>query len=78
MAIRSKILKTIRDDMIIRCGFLIDDRRSEAEHVIGNNVKILNHLSEAISLAEDSTKILDKAFGPSASGQGGPPRIGSG
>jgi hypothetical protein len=37
-------------------------------------MKILDLISEAIALAEDSSRVLDKAFGPSA--KGGPPRIG--
>ena len=41
-------------------------------------MKILNLLSDAIQLAEDSTNTLDEAFGPSASAEGGPPRIGEG
>jgi hypothetical protein len=31
--------------------------------VINNNIKILNHLAESIALAENSTSVLDKAFG---------------
>ena len=41
-----------------------------------NNMKILAHLSESITLALDSTRVLDRAFGPSQAAQGGPPRIG--
>jgi hypothetical protein len=55
---------------------LIDDPRTEAEQVLGNNMKILNLLSEAISLAEDSIRVLYKSFGPSHSAEGGAPRIG--
>ena len=38
-----------------------------------NNMRILGLVSEAIALAEDSSRVLDKAFGP-RSGQ--EPRIG--
>ena len=38
-----------------------------------NNMRVLGLLSEAIQIAEDSTRILEKAFGPSI--KGGPPRI---
>jgi len=38
-----------------------------------NNMKILGLLSEAIVLAEDSTEVLNRAFGPSKEGK---PRIG--
>jgi hypothetical protein len=44
----------------------------EALHVMRNNMKILALLSESIALAEDSSRILDKAFGAV---KGGPPRI---
>ena len=43
---------------------------------MGNNTQILNLLTEAIALAEASTRTLDKAFGPSVAAQGGEPRIG--
>ena len=68
------ILLMIRKDMLTRAVKLSDDRRLEALHVMRNNMKILDLISEAIALAEDSSRVLDKAFGPSA--KGGPPRIG--
>jgi hypothetical protein len=40
-------------------------------------MKILTLLSEAIAYADDSTRVLNKAFGPSHAAQGGPPRIGT-
>jgi hypothetical protein len=71
-----EILRVIRDDIFKRCTKISPDHRAEAQMVLGNNVKILELLTEAISRAEDSTRILDKAFGPSESSHGGPPRIG--
>ncbi len=70
------ILKAIRRDILTRCTKIVDDQRTEASHVLDNNMKILNLLSDAIHLAEDSTATLDKAFGPSDAAKGGPPRIG--
>ncbi len=70
------ILTTIRKDVIYRCEKIADDRRPEARKVLDNNIKVLGLLSEAIHLAEDSTKVLDKSFGPSQSLYGGGPRIG--
>ncbi|MDP6786161.1 MAG: hypothetical protein QF830_05835 [Rhodospirillales bacterium] len=70
------ILKEIRKDAITRCTKIVDDQRTEAQRVLENNMKILNLLSKAINLAEDSTRILDKSFGPSQSAEGGPHRIG--
>ena len=68
------ILRVIRGDILNRCTKISDDKRLEAQHVLNNNVKILELISQCIVLAEDSTNVLDKAFGPS--GKGGPPRIG--
>ena len=70
------ILRALRKDILTRCTKIVDDQRTEASHVLDNNMKILNLLSDAIHLAEESTDTLDKAFGPSASAEGGPPRIG--
>jgi len=70
------LLGEIRKDILLRCTKIVDDHRSEARHVLNNNMKILNLLSEAIQLAEDSTLVLDKSFGPSVSANGGQPRIG--
>lgn len=66
------ILSAIRKDILSRSLKIADDTRSEAQHVMSNNMKILNMLSESIALAEDSTRTLDKAFGP----HGTSPRIG--
>jgi hypothetical protein len=71
-----ELLIQLRSDMIHRCEIIATDTRTEALHVMNNNVKILSHISEALELARDSTRILDRAFGPSESAQGGPPRIG--
>lgn len=71
------ILHAIRMDMITRCTKIMNDPKDEARHVLNNNMKILTLLSEAITLAEDSTHVLDKAFGPSNAAKGGPPRIGT-
>lgn len=69
------VLSLIRKDMLSRALKIVDDQRPEAQHVMRNNMKILNLLSDAIALAEDSTRVLDKAFGGSV--KGGPPRIGT-
>lgn len=71
------LLRVIRKDVLLRCSKITDDKRPEAQHVMANNVKVLEYLTEAIKLAEDSTHVLDKAFGPSQAKKGGPPRIGS-
>jgi len=68
------ILMLIRKDMLTRALKISDERRPEALHVMHNNMKILGLVSEAIALAEDSTRVLDRAFGPSKANV---PRIGS-
>ncbi|MDP3739676.1 MAG: hypothetical protein Q8R02_19970 [Hyphomonadaceae bacterium] len=70
------LLMQLRADMIQRCDIIAADTRPEALHVMANNMKILGLLSEAITLSLDSTRVLDRAFGPSQAAQGGPPRIG--
>ncbi len=69
------ILMLIRKDILTRALKIADDRRPEATHVMKNNMRILDLISDAISLAEDSSRVLDKAFGNVA--KGGPPRIGT-
>ncbi len=58
------ILRVIRNDILIRCTKISDDIRPEAQSVLSNNVKILDLVSQSIALAENSTQMLDKAFGP--------------
>lgn len=57
------LLSEIRNEILQRATKIMDDSRPEAVHVINNNIKILNHLAESIALAEDSTNVLNKAFG---------------
>lgn len=71
------VLNALRAEIVLRCTRITDDFRPEARQVLNNNIKILGLLSEAIALADDSTHILDRAFGPSQSAKGGLPRIGS-
>ncbi|WP_259783000.1 hypothetical protein [Aestuariispira ectoiniformans] len=71
------ILTVLRNDVITRCGRIAEDKRPEAQHVLNNNIKILQLLEDAVKLSEDSSHVLDKAFGPSQASKGGPPRIGS-
>jgi hypothetical protein len=68
------ILTVLRADVLKRCNKISLDDRVEAQHVLANNMQVLQYLTQAIELAKDSTHTLDKAFGPSA--KGGPPRIG--
>lgn len=70
------ILMELRADVLTRCTKISGDTRPEALHVMNNNIKVLEHISEAIELAQDSTSLLDRAFGPSQAEKGGPPRIG--
>ena len=58
------ILTAIRNDIIQRASKIMEDRRPEASTVMNNNVRILGLLSESIELAQNSSEILDKSFGP--------------
>ncbi len=57
------ILTAIRNEIIQRATKIMEDGRPEATMVINNNIKILDHLAESITLAENSTSVLQKAFG---------------
>ncbi|MCG8361577.1 MAG: hypothetical protein MI920_38965 [Kiloniellales bacterium] len=67
------ILSAIRKDMVLRATKIVDDDRPQAKTVLENNIRILGLLSECINIATDSTRLLDKAFGPHKDGE---PRIG--
>ncbi len=67
------ILSMIRKDILTRTLKIADDGRAEARRVMQNNMRILGLVSEAIALAEDSTAVLTRSFGPSKDGK---PRIG--
>ena len=69
------ILRVIRNDILIRCTKISDDSRPEAQGVLNNNIKILDLLSQSIALAENSTQLLDRSFGPDD--KNGSPRIGT-
>ena len=68
-----EILSVIRKDIISRATKIVDDDRVQARQVLENNIKILSLLTECINAAEDSSRLLDKAFGPHKEGE---PRIG--
>lgn len=57
------ILTAIRNEMFERATKIMNDKRPETAAVMNNNIKILGHLAESIALAENSTAVLDKAFG---------------
>jgi hypothetical protein len=67
------VLNLIRQDVVKRTQKIASDDRREARQVLKNNIRILGLITEAMELAEDSTTILDKSFGPSDPAQ---PRIG--
>jgi ribosome recycling factor len=69
-----QILSEIRNDVIHRATKIMEDERNEAQHVLDNNIKILNFLNQSIALAEDSSQKLEKSFGKSSDSG---PRIGN-
>lgn len=68
------VLAMVQGDLVKRAALIVDDDRPEARKVLANDVKIMAMLSDCLALAEESSTILTKAFGPS---QAGTPRIGS-
>ena len=68
-----EILSAIRNEIMIRATKIMDDKRPEAQTVLNNNITILGLLAQSIALAEDSSRVLDKSFGPH---KGNKPRIG--
>ena len=67
------LLSAIRKDIILRATKIVDDHRPEAQQVLENNLKILQLLTESINIAQHSTTLLDRHFGPHTPGE---PRIG--
>lgn len=58
-----QILDAVREETIERCHHISGDHRPEAERVLSNSIEILQLLTRAIHLAEDSTKTLNQSFG---------------
>ncbi len=69
------VLAMVRSDLVKRAALIADDDRQEARKVLANDIKIMAMLSEGVALAEESTALLNRAFGPSRAGK---PRIGAG
>ena len=67
------LLGTLRADLVERMAKISGDTRPEARQVFANDVIILECLTKALSLAEENSKLLTQAFGPSTKGR---PRIG--
>lgn len=67
------ILAVIRDDVVRRTQKIAGDSRPEARAVLKNNIAILSALTECIDRAEESTRLLNRSFGPHKDGE---PRIG--
>ena len=68
-----EVLAVIRKDVLTRATKIVDDDRPEARRVLENNLKIIQLLSEGIKLAEESSQMLTRSFGPHQEGE---PRIG--
>ena len=63
------ILMTIQNDMFRRTQKIVRDSREEARVVLNNNVQILGLLSQCIEKATESTRILNRSFGPHKDGK---------
>lgn len=69
------IIDEIQNDILLRTARIVDDNRPEARAVLHNNIEIMQLLTACSEKAHNSTRILN-SLGPSASPQGGVPRIG--
>lgn len=58
------ILIIVREDLLKRSQALAESRLPEAKQVMKNNMKLLALLTQAIDLAQDSNKLLNRSFGP--------------
>ena len=58
------ILIILREDLVKRSRALADSHLQEAKQVMKNNMKVLELLTQAIDLAQDSNKLLNRSFGP--------------
>ena len=67
------ILLEIQNDILRRSQKIVGDDRPEARVVLNNNIEILGLLSRCIEKATESTRMLNRAFGPHKDGE---PRIG--
>lgn len=67
------ILLEIQNDILRRSQKIVGDDRPEARVVLNNNIEILGLLSRCIEKATESTRLLNRAFGPHKDGE---PRIG--
>ncbi len=67
------ILSLIRQDIIKRVAKIAPDGKPEAQQVLKNNIKILGLITECIDIADSSSELLNKSFGPSNRAE---PRIG--
>jgi len=63
------ILMTIQNDMFRRTQKIVRDSREEARVVLNNNVQILGLLSQCIEKETESTRILNRSFGPHKDGK---------
>ncbi len=59
------ILTSIRQDVIKRVGKIAHDSKPLALQVLKNNLRILSLLTECIEIADSSTELLIRSFGPS-------------
>jgi hypothetical protein len=68
-----EILSVVRNDILIRATKIMSDNRDEARHVLANNMRVLQLLTDSIEIAEDSSRVLERSFGKHVDGS---PRIG--
>jgi hypothetical protein len=60
------ILIILREDLLKRSRTLADSQLPEAKQVMKNNMKILDLLTQALVVAQNSNRLLNRSFGPPA------------
>lgn len=58
------ILMILREHLCSRSLAFADNRLPEAKQVMRNNMRVLELLTEAIELAQESNRLLNRSFGP--------------
>ena len=68
-----ELLSAVRRELIVKATKIVDDERPQAQEVLENDIKIIGLLTESLHIAEASSKLLNRSFGPHVDGE---PRIG--
>ncbi len=68
-----ELISVVRRELIVKSTKIVDDPRPQAQEVLENDIRIIGLLTECLHIADASSKLLKRSFGPHVEGQ---PRIG--